>query len=516
MRQGQTAVTGPRVRALALCIAAVWMSACSKPAPEEPAPAAVPETAPTAAATVVPVSEHRDPLALTLPSGKPAPVSPEQYQQLARSLLAEMVAIDTTLSHGSTTRASEAVRTRLLAAGFAEGDVQVVTAPDLPERGNLVVKLAGSDPSLKPLLLLAHIDVVDANREDWTLPPFELIERNGAFYGRGVADDKDEAAIYIANLIRMKQEGFVPRRGIVVALTTEEETGEPNGVDLLLREHPQLVDAAFVFNEGGGGKLESDGRRVSNQVQAAEKKFLNYTLEVTDPGGHSSRPREDNPIRRLGAALSRISTTFVPVKLNPVSREYLRRTADLVGGEDGKQMAALAANDQDAAAIAHLSTDPGNNATIRTTCVPTLLQGGHAENALPQRATANVNCRLVPDDEPEFVLEQLRKVIADDGVKVTISGEATPSPPSPVEGQVLTAITRITEQMWPGVPVVPTMGTGATDSKYFRMRGVPSYGVSGLFYDETGAHGMNERVPVQSFYEGQEFLYRLVKDVSAE
>ncbi|MET0289287.1 MAG: M20/M25/M40 family metallo-hydrolase, partial [Pseudoxanthomonas sp.] len=353
--------------------------------------------------------------------------------------------------------------------------------------------------------------------KDWTLPPFELIEKDGGFFGRGVADDKDEAAIYVANLIRMKQEGYVPRRSIVVALTTDEEGGDFNGVRYLLDKHPQLLEAAFVFNEGGGGQLDETGRRMANTVQAAEKKFQNYTIVATNAGGHSSRPRPDNAIVELGKALQGITPTLLPVKLNAVTTEYLKRSADGRGGETGKAMAALAANPADAAALKVLEQDPALNAMIRSACVPTMIKGGHAQNALPQRAEATVNCRLVPDEDAKAVLGLITQATAGAKVTVTIDEERAASPASPIDGAVLATIDRVTQQMWKGVPVIPTMSTGATDSSPFREKGVPAYGVSGLFYGpESGAHGMNERVPVQSFYEGQEFLYRLAKEATVE
>lgn len=499
-------------RATTFCLLGTLFAGCTEKTPDAASTAV---TAGTQAAPQATDTEARDPLRVILPAGEKAPLSPEKYQALARAILAELVGIDTTQSKGSTTRAAEAAKARLLAAGFAPADVAVIVDDAVPRKGNLLARIPGSDPALKPVLLLAHIDVVEADPKDWTLPPFELIEKDGAFYGRGVADNKDEAAIYLANLIRMKDEGFVPTRGIVLALTADEEGGDNNGVELLLDKHRGWVDAAFVFNEGGGGQLAEDGRRISNAVQAAEKVFQNFTFEVTNPGGHSSRPREDNAIRQLGAALSNVSPTVVPVKLNEVSREYLQRTAEIVGGDDGAAMKALVANESDAAAIARLSRNPVYNAVIRTACVPTLIEGGHASNALPQRATATVNCRMVPGDTTEFVQEALARAVAAPEVKITPANPAKPSDPSPLGGDVLAAISKVTEEMWPGVPVVPTMSTGATDSLYFRGAGIPAYGVSGLFYAETGAHGMNERIPVQSFHEGQEFLYRLVKEVAS-
>ncbi|HEX7088519.1 MAG TPA: M20/M25/M40 family metallo-hydrolase [Longimicrobiales bacterium] len=438
--------------------------------------------------------------------------SPERWQRLAREILEELVEINTTNSEGDNTAAAEAMRRRLLAAGFPEEDVVVVEP--MPRKGNLVARLRGRGTGGEPILLLAHIDVVEADPADWTLPPFELIERDGMFYGRGTADDKDEAAIYIANLIRLKAEGYVPDRDIIVALTADEEGGPANGVSWLLENRRELIDAALALNEGGGGIVE-DGRRVANTVQAAEKKYLDFTLEVTNPGGHSSRPREDNAINELALALTRIAVHRFPVRLNEVTRAYLQRSADQAEPELADAMRRLLADETDTMAIRVLSADDRLNAMLRTTCVATMLSGGHAPNALPQRARANVNCRLLPDEDPAEVQRTLERVAAVPTLRITPVDEAKDSPPSPLTEEVLGAIERVTAELWPGVPVVPTMSTGATDGLYLRNAGIPVYGVSGLFYGETFAHGMNERIPVEAFYEGQEFLYRLVKLLSS-
>jgi acetylornithine deacetylase/succinyl-diaminopimelate desuccinylase-like protein len=439
--------------------------------------------------------------------------SPERWQQLARALFEELVEINTTNSTGDNTAAAEAMRRHLLAAGFPEADVVVVEPA--PRKGNLVARLRGRDTGAKPILLLAHIDVVEANPEDWTLPPFELIERDGTFYGRGTADDKDEAAIYVANLIRMKDEGFVPDRDIVVALTADEEGGPNNGVQWLLENRPELIDAAYALNEGGGGILDENGTRVSNTVQAAEKKYQNFALEVTNPGGHSSRPRPDNAINELAQALVRIGAHHFPVRLNDVTRAHLRAAADLSDPTTAAAMRRLLEDEHDAAAITTLSRDTRLNSMLRTTCVATLLEGGHAPNALPQRARANVNCRILPDEDPDSVRAALVRAADVPTLTVTAEGTATNSPPSPLTPELLAAIDRVTRELWPGVPVVPTMSTGATDGLYLRNAGIPVYGVSGLFYGETFSHGMNERIPVESFYEGQEFLYRLVRALTS-
>jgi len=434
--------------------------------------------------------------------------SPEQWQRLAREIFEELIEINTTQSAGNTTEAAEAMRQRLLAAGFPEGDVEVVEPA--PKKGNLVARLRGRDPGRKPILLLAHIDVVEANPEDWTLPPFELVEQEGTFFGRGTADDKDEAAIYVTNLIRMREEGWVPERDIIVALTADEEGGPDNGVEWLLENRRELIDAEYALNEGGGGILE-DGKRVANTVQAAEKKYQNYVFEVTNPGGHSSRPRPDNAIYELAQALVRVGQHRFPVLLNEVTRAHLRASAEIEKPEIASAMRRLLEDQTDPRAIAVIENDSRLNSMLRSTCVATLLEGGHAPNALPQRARANVNCRILPDADPELIRRTLERVARVPTLKVTAEGTARNSPPSPLTPDVLAPIEQITQQMWPGVPVVPTMSTGATDGLYLRNAGIPVYGVSGLFYGETYSHGMNERIPVESFYEGQEFLYRLVK-----
>jgi acetylornithine deacetylase/succinyl-diaminopimelate desuccinylase-like protein len=428
---------------------------------------------------------------------------------MVREIFEELVEINTTHSVGSTTAAAEAMRRRLLAAGFPEADVVVVEPA--PRKGNLVARLRGNGTGGEPILLLAHIDVVEADSADWTLPPFELIERDGTFFGRGTADDKDEAAIYVTNLIRMREEGFVPNRDIIVALTADEEGGPDNGVRWLLENRRDLIAAAYALNEGGGGILDEEGRRVSNTVQAAEKKVQNFSLEVTNPGGHSSRPRPDNAITELAQALVRIGAHAFPVQLNDVTRAHLRASADLEKPDIGAAMRRLLENETDAQAMEMLTKDVRLNSMLRSTCVATLLEAGHASNALPQRARATVNCRIMPAADPDEIRRTLEQVANVPTLTVTAQSTARNSPPSPLVADVLGPIERITREMWPEVPVVPTMSTGATDGLYLRNAGIPVYGVSGLFYGETYAHGMNERIPVASFYEGQEFLYRLVK-----
>lgn len=435
------------------------------------------------------------------------------HQQLARDILRELIEINTTDSVGDNTAAAQAMANRLIAAGFPSEDVRVLGPVE--RKGNLVARYRGRDSGRKPLLLLAHIDVVEADPADWTLPPFTFIEEDGYFYGRGTTDNKDEAAINIANFIRLKEEGFQPDRDIIVALTADEEGGEHNGVQWLLENHPDLIDAEYALNEGGGGSLK-DGRRIANGVQASEKVYQSFILEVTNPGGHSSLPLKDNAIYHLADALVRIRNHDFPVTLNEVTRLFFERSADLEDGQLADAMRGVMRSPPDPAAIAFLSHTPFYNSRLRTTCVATRLDAGHADNALPQRARATVNCRVLPGESIDAVHSTLETVIGDSEVSITRVNSATPSPPSPLTPEILGAIESTTEAMWPGVPVIPTMSTGATDGLYLRNAGIPVYGVSGLFgeIDDVRAHGQNERILVESYYDGLDFLYELTKSLS--
>ena len=440
--------------------------------------------------------------------------SPERYQALAREIFAELIGINTTPA-GGTGKAAEALAARLRAAGFPEADIHVVGP--IPERMNLVARLRGRNTAKKPVLLLAHLDVVDADPADWTLDPFAFTDRDGWFYGRGTTDDKDEVAIWMATLIRMKQEGYVPDRDVIIALTADEETtSETNGVEWLLAHRRDLVEAAFALNEGGGGVIK-DGRRLSNNVQASEKVFQSFQLAAINRGGHSSLPRADNAINPLATALGRIADHRFPVVLNEVTRAFFDRTAALEAPAVAADMRAVLRNPPDQAAADRLAAVPAYNARLRTTCVATMLAGGHAENALPQRARATVNCRILPGQPPEEVHATLQRVVNDPGVIITPLNPAKPSPPSPLTPEVMRAVEDATEEMWPGVPVIPTMSTGATDGLYLRGSGIPVYGVSGVFGDEADvrAHGQDERIRHDWFFEGLEFCYRLVKRLTA-
>lgn len=455
------------------------------------------------------------------PAPQAAAEAPEQapagallpHQELARDILRELIEIDTTDSNGDNTAAAQAMADRLLAAGFAKEDVQVLGPVE--RKGNLVARYRGRDSGRRPLLLLAHIDVVEADPADWTLDPFTFVEQDGYYYGRGTTDDKDEAAIHIANFIRMKQDGFQPDRDIIVALTADEEGGEHNGVVWLLENHPQLIDAEYALNEGGGGAMK-DGVPISNAVQASEKVYQSFVLEVTNPGGHSSLPLKDNAIYHLADALVRIRNHDFPVSLNEVTRMFFERSADLAEGDLADAMRGVMQNPPDPAAIAYLQETPYYNSRLRTTCVATMLDGGHAENALPQRARATVNCRVLPGESIDAVENTLITVIGNDQVNVSRVAPAKPSPPSPLTPEMLGTIESLTESMWPDVAVIPTMSTGATDGLYLRNAGIPVYGVSGLFgdIDDVRAHGQNERIRIESFFDGQEFLYQLTTSLS--
>ena len=449
--------------------------------------------------------------ALATPHAAAQEITLEPHQELAREIFRELIEINTVDSAG-TTAAAVAMARRLLDAGFPPQDVQVVGPND--RKMNLVARLRGANTGRPPILLLAHLDVVEALPTDWNMDPWTFIERDGYYYGRGVTDDKDEAAIYTANLIRYKQEGFVPDRDIIVALTADEEGGQFNGVQWLIQNRRDLIDAAYALNEGGGGAIK-DGEHQLNSVQASEKVYQSFNLRATNPGGHSSRPRDDNAIYDLVNALLRISEYRFPVILNEVTRAYFSGVAGVEETGIAGAIRTLLADPRNAPAVERLQAFPHYNARMRTTCVATRLSGGHADNALPQTAEAMVNCRILPNQDPAAVLATLRR-IAGSAVEITPDATPNPSPPSPLSAEVLGPIERITEEMWPGVPVVPVMSTGATDGLYLRRAGIPVYGVSGLFgdVDDSRAHGQDERILIKSFLEGQEFLYRLVKALS--
>ncbi|MBA2647240.1 MAG: M20/M25/M40 family metallo-hydrolase [Pyrinomonadaceae bacterium] len=457
------------------------------------------------------------------------PVSPQQqaggqapalasHQQLLRDIYKELIEINTTDSAGDTTKAAEAMAARLRAAGFPAEDVRVLVPPGNAKKGNLVARLRSPAASRKPLLLLAHLDVVEARKEDWSdgLDPFKLTEREGYFYGRGTTDDKAMAAIFIANLIRYRRENFAPDRDIIVALTADEEGGDYNGVEWLIKNHRDLVSAEFGINEGGGGRHRK-GVKLFNGVQASEKVYQSFQLEVKNKGGHSSLPTKDNAIYHLAAGLERLAEFDFPVNLNEVTRAYFERMSAIESGQLAADMKAVAQTASDPEAVKRLSSSAYYNALMRTTCVATRLEAGHAENALPQTARAVINCRILPQETATDVERTLGRVLSNERIVVSYIKEPKPSPPSPLVPEIMRPIEGITGALWPSVPVVPIMGTGATDSLYFRQVGIPMYGVSGLFsdIDDNRAHGRDERLGVKEFYEGQEFLHRLVKALSS-
>jgi acetylornithine deacetylase/succinyl-diaminopimelate desuccinylase-like protein len=465
----------------------------------------------TAAPPVTQAESHADDAAqapVDTAAGKASDLMP--HQQMAKDFLKELVEIDTTHSTGDATLAAQAMADRLIAAGFASEDVQVLVP--VPGKGNLVARYRGSNSELKALILLAHIDVVEANPDDWEVDPFAFTEKDGFYYGRGSTDDKDEAAIHIANLIRLKEEGFQPERDIIVALTADEEGGPHNGALWLTQEHRDLIDAEFAINEGGGGAMK-DGRHISNAVQASEKVYQTFAIEFTNSGGHSSMPVKDNAIYHLADALTKIRNYDFPVILNEVTRLYFDRSSALESGPLRSAMRGVLQTPPDPAAIAYLADKPFYNSRLRTTCVATMVNAGHRDNALPQRAQAKVNCRVLPGESMDDVENTLRYVVGNEQMSIARMRKANLSPPSPLTPELLSVMESITESMWPGVPVIPTMSTGATDGAFLRNAGIPVYGVSGIFVDidDNRAHGQNERIYIRSFLDGQEFLYRLTK-----
>jgi len=443
-----------------------------------------------------------------------APADPTEAS--FRSLYRELVETNTTRSVGSCTQAAEAMRKRLVAAGIPEADTKIWAPADRPNDGALVATLRGKDPALKPLLLLAHIDVVEAKREDWKRDPFKLVEENGFFYGRGTSDDKAMASVFTDSLVRYKQEGYVPRRSLKLALTCGEETPEVfNSVHWLTKEHPEVLDAAFALNEGAGGELDSKGRPVALQVQAGEKVYQDFALSISDDGGHSSRPKKYNPIGQMGAALSRVAAHNFPIAVNPAVRGYFEAQSKLVDAKVASDMrAVLQAKPDEAAALRLWDVNPSWNGMLRTTCVPTMITGGHAPNALPQHVTANINCRILPGEAVAGVQKTLESVLAEKAIHVEPVGEIGQSTtPPPLTPAILGPVRTLADTLWPGVTIVPTMTTGATDGRYLNAAGVPTYGISGMFSDAEGshAHGLDERMRVRSLLEGRRFLYELVK-----
>jgi acetylornithine deacetylase/succinyl-diaminopimelate desuccinylase-like protein len=442
-------------------------------------------------------------------------------KQLSHDVFKQLIEINTTDSVGNVTTASEAMYQRFRDAGFPESDLYVGGPND--RKKNLVVRYHGSGKR-KPVLLIGHLDVVEARRSDWTYDPFQFVEKDGYFYGRGTQDMKDGDAVMVTTLLRFKKEGYVPDRDIVLALTADEEGGTSNGVDWLIKNKRELIEAEFVLNHDGGGVLMEHGKPTMMEVDASEKLYADFQLTVTNPGGHSSLPVPDNAIYHLANGLVRISQYEFPFELSDITRAYYERMSKVAIGQRAADMKAILKNPPDEAAIARLSDDPIDHSTMRTTCVATRLNAGHANNALPQMAQANVNCRIFPGHTPEQIRQELEKVVADPKVSITyvgaIGGGANRQAyaPPPLRPDVFQPIDKITAEMWPGIPVVPSMSTGASDGIYTNAAGLPTYAVSGeaIDRDDIRAHGKDERIKQESFYRAVNFYYRYLKLVTSE
>lgn len=450
--------------------------------------------------------------ALLCPLAAQAQSRPDQ--QAFFGLYKELVETNTTLSSGDCTLAARQIAARMQAAGYAPADLTLFAPPGHPKEGGLVAVLAGSDSALKPMLLLAHLDVVEARREDWTRDPFKLVEEDGYYYARGTVDDKAQAAIWTDAMIRFKQQGYAPKRTIKLALTCGEETNEAtNGAEYLTRERRALIDAEFVFNEGGGGRYTPDGKREVLALQVGEKASQNFTFTVTNPGGHSSQPVPDNAIYQLADALKAVQGYEFPVKFTETTRIFFGAMAAAKGGELAGAIRALLANPADAAADAIVSRDKALHSTLRTTCVATVVKAGHAGNALPQRAEATVNCRIFPDETVDATLAKLRELA---GPKVTVTANQPIRPhaiPPALDPKIVGPVRTVAAKHFPGVPLVPIMSTGATDGIFFEALGIPVYGVPGTFVDPdgNGTHGLNERIRIESLYASRDYLFDLVK-----
>jgi acetylornithine deacetylase/succinyl-diaminopimelate desuccinylase-like protein len=445
-------------------------------------------------------------------------------RQLSHDIFQQLIEINSTDSVGSVTAAAEAMQKRFLDAGFSPKDLYLGGPND--RKKNLVVRLHGAGKH-KPVLLIGHLDVVEARREDWTTDPFQFVEKDGFYYGRGTQDMKGGDAVMVMTLIRMKKEGFQPDRDIILALTADEEGGKSNGVDWLIKNHRDLVDAEFVLNHDGGGVETNQGKPTMVSVDATEKLYADFRLLVTNPGGHSSLPRPDNAIYHLAEGLTKLARYQFAFELNAVTRAYYERMSKVVGGQRAEDMKAILKTPPEQAAITRLSEDPQDNSTLHTTCVATRLDAGHANNALPQRAQATVNCRVVPGHSAEEIRQELVRVFADPKIEVKYVGaigevtdrgsERQAYAPPALRPEVFETLDKIAATMWPGAPVIPTMATGASDGVYTNAAGMPTYGVSGLALDrdDVRAHGKDERLGVESFYAGVDFYYRFLKAITS-
>jgi acetylornithine deacetylase/succinyl-diaminopimelate desuccinylase-like protein len=431
---------------------------------------------------------------------------------LARDIFKQLIEINTTDSLGQTPRAARAMAQRLLAAGFASGDVRVLIGPDATH-GNLVARYRGTGTGGRPIVVFAHLDVVPARRADWSVDPFTFLEKDGYFYGRGTTDDKVGDAVLIANFIRLRRDRFAPTRDLILVLTGDEETAG-SCIAWLVTKHRDLIDAEFALNTDAGGGVLRDGKRVMFAVQASEKVYATYALEATDRGGHSSLPRPaDNPIYRVAGALERLAAYQFPVRLNEVSRAFFQRSAAIDTGQLAEDERGVLQDPPDSAAVARLSEVPFYNSKLRTTCVATMLAAGHAENALPQSARATVNCRILPGEPPEEVAATLQRLAGDDRITLRTVYTPIPSPPSPLTPAIMRPLEQLVAAQFPGVPIVPIMEAGATDGLFLRNAGIPAYGVSAVFEDQNDvrAHGRDERIGVESFYDAVQFWYRMLR-----
>jgi acetylornithine deacetylase/succinyl-diaminopimelate desuccinylase-like protein len=462
-------------------------------------------------------------IASLLSTGYSAAQAPPEYQKLAHEIFKELIEINTTDSVGNVTTASEAMAKRFRAAGFDEKDIQIAGPRD--NKKNVVLRYHGSG-ARQPILFVGHLDVVEARREDWTSDPFQFLEKDGYFYGRGAEDMKSGDALLVTNFIRLKKEGYLPDRDLILALTADEEGGTANGVDWLLKTHRDWIEAEYSINLDGGEFEKDKDKRLLAGLQASEKVYVDYQFEALNPGGHSSVPSPDNAIYRLSDALARLRGFSFPVSMSEITRNYFLKTAVLSSGQTAADMRAVAKTPPDPAAAARLSQVLYFNSLLHTTCVATMLTGGHAPNALPQMARANVNCRIIPGEEPEAIRATLEKVAADSAVKVTMvpviapDGSHVPQvgvPPSPLLPEVVQAEEKTVHSFWPGLPVVSTMSTGASDGRYLRLAGIPTYGIACMFYelDDNRAHGKDERIGVKDFDEGVEVNYQLIRNLSS-
>jgi acetylornithine deacetylase/succinyl-diaminopimelate desuccinylase-like protein len=439
----------------------------------------------------------------------------EDHQKLAREIFAELIEINTTVNIGST-KAAEAMASRFRSAGFAESDINVI-GPQ-PQHKNLVVRYHGRG-TLPPILFIGHLDVVEALRQDWSFDPFKFLEEDGYFYGRGTSDMKEDDASLVANLIRLKQEGFIPNRDIIIALTEDEEGGNYNGVNWLLNNRHDLIEAEYCINPDGGGGDIKNGKEAIMNIQTSEKIYSDYTIEAHNNGGHSSLPVKENAIYHIAEALTHLAKYDFPVRINETIQVFFERNSVNEKGQVKADMMAVARVPVDTSAAKRLANfSPYYNALMRTTCVATMLSGGHAKNALPQTAKANINCRMLPDDNAENVLATLKTVVDDPQITINCTSTSTSSPLSPLRKDILAKLDQLTASMWPGVIVTPSMSTGATDGKWLRRSGIPVYGISGMFadVDDIRAHGKDERIGVKEFYNGVEFMYRLIKALSSD